>query len=516
MPKPQVTDFSGGIREHSFLIEAPLRNGLYPDERVPRNSGYAAVMKNLRPTPFGAVTPEAITNPITNGPTPVWTTSGTVQMFRGERNRWVMGQTQGYSATSAWVASAVGATFTASDVWQGVFFQELPFFTNSGTFLWGTSLSRVTTPTVAAVGKHQGRLLLGGLSGSVFSSGVFPRVFAQWKNVQTGDRLSYTAQAFDTGWIIFGERGGGSSDRPFDAVLSLLNMYGSTPQSDLESYLLSELERDNWGLCPLRYPGAMMAFHELGSGPLAFGQNGVAVLVPEGGTYRDERLLPIGIAGRGAVGGDLSECVFVDTNKEAWRIRSGSAPERLRFAPHLSTLTAANITVAFDPTERTYWISDKLKGYVLDSDGKLGGPLELFPTSLVRENGYLYGVVRDRRANTPITDIEFGTCTLDIAERGTKMATTFQVAREAISELQGGIDYRNVDLGNGAEGPRVQATASGAIHLYPRRSFVDARAIITGQVANGATGRLERVEFRYQAQDLTHKRGTSGYAQEAQ
>lgn len=513
MPKP-VTDFAGGIREHSFLIDDPLRNGLYPDTRIPRNSGFASVMKNLRPTPFGAVTPEAI-NPVTSGPVPVWNTPGTVQLFRGEKNRWIMGQTQGYSATSTWEASAVGAAFLASDVWQGVFFQELPFFTNGVTFLWGATLERTTAYNVKAVGKAGNRLLLGGLSG-LGADAVFARVFQHWKNTLTKDRLAFTAQAWDNSFILYGEEGGGSSDRPFDALLALIGFYTGTNQSDIEGFALTELEKYNWGICPLRYPGAIMAFHELASGPLAFGQNGVAALVPDGNIYRDERLLPLGIAGRGAVGGDLIECVFVDTNKEAWRIRANSAPERLRFAPHLSTLTAADITVAFDPMERTYWISDKAKGYVLDSDGKLGGPLDLFPTSLVREGGYLYGIVRDLRPSTPITDVEFRSMPLDIAERGAKMATTFQVAREGITELRGGIDYRNIDSGSYAEGPRTQATASGAIHLYPRRSFVDAKAVITGQVAAGAIGRVERIEFRYQAQDLTHKRGTSGYAQEAQ
>jgi hypothetical protein len=515
----QSRQLSGGVSEYSFPVIEHLRNGLSPDARMPRNSPYAETLLNLQATQYGAVTPDAITNPISGGPTPNWGTAGTVQMFRGERNRWVMGQTQGYSASASWAATSVGATFTAGGPWQAVFFQEIPFFSNGTVFLWGTSLLRTTALTVQGLGKHQNRLLLGGVAGSILAGTVFQRVFQQWKNTATGDRLAYAAQAFDTGWVLYGERGGGSSDRPFDALLSLLGLYttgqigeSTNNQADLEAHLLTQLEEYQWGMGPLRYPGAVMAFHELADAPLAFGAGGVARLRQDGDIYFDDRIHAIGIGGRGCVGGDLLECVFIDAAREIWRIVPGSVPQRLNYAHHLGGLTLANTTIAYDPAEKTYWIADKASGFILDMSGSaptLSGPMQVFPTSLVREGGALLGVTRDVRVDPTKTPVLFRSMPLDVNERGTKHLTTLQVGQEGVGLLTGGMDYRYDDSASSYDtGIYTQATPASAIFPYPRVSFVDGKVVVSGEVPNGEEGQIERIEVRYQAEDITFRRGT--------
>lgn len=507
------------MREHSVPIAEHLRNGLSPDSRMPRNAPYAETMQNLQATEYGGVSPDAITNPITNGPTPNWGTAGTTQMFRGEKTRWVMGQTQAYTATSSWVASTAGATYTAGGPWQAVFFQEIPFFSNGTVFLWGTSALRVTSPTVQAVGRHQNRLMLGGLAGSVLSSAVFARVFQQWKDTHKGERLSYSAQAFDAGWVLYGERGGGSSDRPFDALLSLLGMYttGSgaettNNQADLEGYLMSEMERYQWGMGPLRYPGTVMAFHELADAPIAFGQGGVARLRQDDDIYFDDRIHPIGISGRGCVGGDLLECIFIDAAREIWLIKPQSVPQRLGYGHHLSGLTLADVTISHDPSRRIYWIADKASGFILDMETgtpKLSGPMSVFPTSVIRDGSSFYGVIRDTRSDATKTEIVFRTLPLDLNERGTKHLTTLQIGQEKIKALKGGMDYRYDDgAASYSTGPYTQATPESAVHVHPTVSFADGKLVIKGHVLSGTTGRLERIEMRYQSEEKTFTRGT--------
>lgn len=509
----------GGVPEYSFPVIDHLRNGLSPDSRMPRNSPYADAMLNLQATEYGAVTPEPVTNPVTSGPTPNWGSAGTVQMFRGERNRWVMGQTQGYSANASWAASAVGASFSAGGPWQGVFFQEIPFFSNGTVFLWGTSLSRTTALTVQALGKHQNRLILGGLAGSILSGTVFQRVFQQWKNTATGDRLAYASQAFDTGWLLYCERGGGSSDRPFDALLSLLGLYttgqigeSTNNQADLEGHLLTQLEQYQWGMAPLRYPGSVLAFHELADATVAFGQGGVARLRQDGDIYFDDRIHPIGIGGRGCVGGDLLECIFIDVAREIWRIRPQSVPQKLGYGHHLGTLDLANTTISHDPSEQTYWISDKDEGFILDMSGdapKLSGPMQVFPTSLVRESSTLSGIIRDTRVDPTKTPISFRSMVLDVNERGNKHLTTLQVGQENVDELTGSMHYRYDDSQTSYEaGPMTQATPSSVIFPYPTISFVDGKVAIAGVVPAADVGRIERIEVRYQAEDMSFRRGT--------
>lgn len=394
-----------GVREVSFTIREALTNGLAPSENTPRNSQYATTMQNLQAMAALAATPDEITQPsgITNGVAVTdWAAeTGVPIIVKGERGRWMLGSTRVYSADSAWSLTAQGATFAAGGVWQHVFFLEIPFFTNGTVFLWGTSASRTTDITVNAVGKDENRLLLGGLAGNVFAGSLFLRVLQLWKDTLKGDALAYTALAWSTGWILYGERKGGSSDRPFDALLAMLGLYTSDNQTDLESHVLTELGAYNWGLCPIRYTGAVLAFHELTSGPVAFGEGGVCRLVRSGSIYEDRRLHNIGIGGRGCAGGHIGECLFLDAAKELWKVGPESAPRKMGgedggFSNHLSVLTLAQTIVSYDSGDSLYRIADKTYCFILDSREKLSGPFTVYSQHPVRDGSSLYGLVNDQ------------------------------------------------------------------------------------------------------------------------
>lgn len=393
-----------GVREVSFTIRESMINGLAPDPRTPRNSDFAETMQNLQATVRCAATPDEITQPdgITNGiPVTDWTANGVPVLAKGEQGRWYLGATQVYSADDTWAITPVGATFTAGGPWQAVFFQDIPFFSNGVVFLWGETASRTTDLTVQAIGKDGNRLLLGGVAGDALSSAVFLRLFALWQQTLSGDELAYTGQSFGPGWVLYGERRGGSSDRPFDALLALLNLYGSTPQADLETYLETALKEYRWGMCQLRYPGDVLAFHELASGPIAFSETGVSRLVRADGIYRDQRLHGIGIGGRGCVGGNLSECLFLDAERNLWKIVGDGTPSKVGgptggFSHYMENLDLNHTTISFDPGQHTYWIADREYCYLLDARDALSGPFDVFANAVVRDDGGLYGIVNDR------------------------------------------------------------------------------------------------------------------------
>ena len=105
MMQPQLSTDIPGIREVSFTIREALTNGLAPDPRTPRNSDYAETMQNLQATPMCAATPDAVTQPtgITNGISVTdWSAAGVPVIVKGERGRWLLGNTQIYSADSSW------------------------------------------------------------------------------------------------------------------------------------------------------------------------------------------------------------------------------------------------------------------------------------------------------------------------------------------------------------------------------------------------------------------------------
>lgn len=514
LPLKQRTQPSGGVPEYSFLITDALRNGLSPDPRMPRNSPYLESMSNLRASEFGLISPEAITNPISNGPTPNWGSSGTVQMFRGEVDRWVMGQTAYYSANSSWVATLVDNSITAgTHPWRAVFFQGIAFFTNTSTFIYRTNSltgKSTTTPAVVALGKHENRLLLGNVSGTPVANAAFTTMVTRWKNTQQGDRFSHASQAWDSGWMLYGERGGGASDRPFEPLLALLGLGTGTQREDIQGYLESELENYNWGFARLRYPGALLAFHELADAPLAFGENGVSRMRQDGNIYYDDRLHAIGIPAPGCVGGDLYTCLFVDSNREIWTVEPSGRPVRHRLSQHLANLTLANVTIAFDPAERNFWISDKSQGFLFDSRGKLSGPFERFPTSLVREGGNLYGVIRDTRSDTSKFAVSFKTLPIDISERANKHVSTMQFSTENVTKLKAGADYRYKNADSFGVGNLSSDMGNGAVIPYPPVSGVDLKIKMTGEVASASTAVIDRVRVQYQSEDNTSLRGTKG------
>ena len=512
LPLRQRVQPTGGVLEHSFIISEALKNGLSPDARMPRNSPYLESMSNLRASEFGLVSPEAITNPVSNGPSPNWATAGTVQMFRGELNRWVLGQTAIYSADASWAATNVDSVTAGTHPWRAVFFQGLMFATNTTTFVYraNTLQGKTTDLTVTALGKNENRLLLGNVAGTATSHATFTNLLNRWKQTQTGDRLSYTSQAWDTGWLIFGERGGGASDRPFEALLMALNIGTTTQRDDLQAYLETELENGNWGFARMRYPGALQAFHEMQDAPVVFGLNGISRLVRDGNSYYDERIHEIGIPAPGCVGGGLYECMFIDTNREIWTIKAGGLPERHRMSQHLGSLTLADVTVSFDPLERNYWIADKAQGFMFDSRGKLSGPFERFPTSVVRENGNLYGIIRDTRSDTSKFAVSFKTMPIDIAERALKHLSTYQVSSEDVTNIQAGADYRYGGSGSFETGNLSVAMETGAVILYPPVSCTDFKVKMTGEVATADTAVIDRVRVQYQSEDKTTLRGTKG------
>ena len=54
------------MQEASFEIREALEVGLRPDARVPRGTVALVEMRNLKPTPEGAVSPEKLTYPISD------------------------------------------------------------------------------------------------------------------------------------------------------------------------------------------------------------------------------------------------------------------------------------------------------------------------------------------------------------------------------------------------------------------------------------------------------------------
>ena len=131
-------------------------------------------------------------------------------------------------------------------------------------------------------------------------------------------------------------------------------------------------------------------------------------------TFRMEQVLPLGLCGRGAVGGNEHVHVCVDKAGVLWRIRPKQV-ERLGYAEYMTQLTAANIRISMnevDSTDNTvgeFYITDGTKGFLLTPQGLT--EIYQFPTGVGVVNGVLLAIMKeddDVSAKVVSDTIDFG------------------------------------------------------------------------------------------------------------
>lgn len=320
------------LKEHPYIFEKALVNGLTPDERMRRNGLFMESMVNAEPTEIGAVVPDAITEPFSDTVTHPFP-----QLFRGERNDYLLGAATISTAnvgtgttTLLQPSAAVGGadtTITARGAWQHASFHDIDFFSNGASLVWcGLPSSdgeyQITNNiTVQAITAHNNRLIVGGLDGDWFAGDRWRALFDTWRETQPIDSFAHEDMTFDEGWIVWGERGGGDSAIPFYFFLVALGAYGDDIFDASDIIILQAIERGEIGMCPLRKAGEVRALKPLANDIMAYGANSVSRLTPAGNTYTERDEATVGIGGRLSVNGDDTEHVWVDNEGYVHRTR---------------------------------------------------------------------------------------------------------------------------------------------------------------------------------------------------
>ena len=190
------------------------------------------------------------------------------------------------------------------------------------------------------------------------------------------------------------------------------------------------------GFRNIPWPGDVLKVKRLGDLIVVYGDQGIGMLVPVNdpiATYGFKEVLNIGLASKGAVGGDEHSHVFVDKEGWLWGIEEGQTPKRLGYQEFFSALTAADIMISLDPSEQEFYISDGSKGYLLTPWG-LCETYQRF-TSLFRSGSTTYGPVSDGSD----TSFTLTTDTLDYGLRGFKTMTTIELGVNT-GEVDQGVD----------------------------------------------------------------------------
>lgn len=507
--------------ENAFEIQEAFRNGLRK-ETEPRIGAVAMeTMTNLICRESGLATPPVIARPgvFDTGdkefPFPM--------VFKGDSLRLYLWEDEVYTLNSSFALSSAltknlraGGTTTIGlgSAWHCETFLDMFWATNGTSLVYKIpsddgSMYVDNALTVNAIGRHDYRVLFGGMSGAWFSGDEWATVFRTWRETEHGQLFVHDGLTVDTNYVIWSESGGGARDIPFYAFAASLGLLGSATFAIAEEVIVDAVERGAIGLQPIRKVSNVQQLKQLGNRVIVYGDDSISELRPIEGGFQEELLVDFGIGGRTCVGGDTREHVFVSGDGQLYTFYANQdRPERQGYSRYLSDLRMARVVVSHDPVENYFWITDGFICYVLSRTG-LGGSMNIRPSCLFRDNTYgLVGVY-----TTPTTlQWTFETTKFDLGDRDLKHITGCQLHGTGWNTAKARVKGNYRVGGTEIKIPWAQLTPSGV--GYPSMSFVEASVETTGW-SNTQVADFTNMEIRFQQEGKAHKRGTSGSVADA-
>jgi hypothetical protein len=199
---------------------------------------------------------------------------------------------------------------------------------------------------------------------------------------------------------------------------------------------------------PLDWKGLIYSIKKLGNKVVAYGKNGVSILIPAGNIYGLQTVHRIGLKGKLAIAGDNAVHFFVDTKGDLYLLgemvmksslfEASMQPAILGYSEYLAEMN--DLVLSWDAENRLLYICDGATGYVYNpKDKSLGsGPINI--TGIGSQNGTLYAT-----SPTDISIPSFEICT-DIYDFNTNKYKTIhelEFGTNITGTLQAAIDYRD-------------------------------------------------------------------------
>lgn len=488
------------MRENNITIRDALTNGLAPDERNPRNAPFLESCLNMVPSEWGCATPPPITPvaDVVQWPFP--------QVFRGRDQTLLFGQDtlQAHDGTAFQPVNLVNFYYPqqSDEIVAGGPWHFMDF--------WGTwmafngeceivNAAHLPSPRLQHMVKirsgcnlKNGRAIFGGFKPGSLDS--WHNTLRQYKRAGEDcvQMLVSGAEQVDENWVWWSSIGGGDLTSLFEAPFAGIDAY-------FELWLRGES-----GFAPMPWRGPVHVVKALADVAVVYGEDGVSALSPHGGAMGVRPIVglgkDIGVAGRGCVAGDDRAHVFLSSDRELWLISPDLQSQRLGYRRIFQDYDVSKTVINLDTRLRHFWISDGDQCHVLSRAG-LGGPMQRMPTSFYRDAGTLYGV-RHAPARLQIP-IEIRTNTFDMLERADKHVSTVQISSRGASMVRAKVH---------GDGHATEWTPAGPETVaYPRLSATDLQLSVRGLVPAASEGDgYERIEVRFNAEDLRHRRGTKG------
>ncbi len=511
------------MAEITLQLSDNLVNGLRSDDRFPVNSPALELMDMLKPTQFGARTYDGITNAISSGE--LSSNSITVahpypQIFKGKgitllltANKLFTVDESDWSLTPVTVYTPAGdvTVITSDSIWHFADFQGSDFWMlfNGTSVIWKdsanwTSSNRayiVSTQTMKTGCSFRGRLILGGFNASNFWNSGWQTLWSSW--LARFESYGFSLGGPGGNWIWWSAPGGGDILSFFTSVFAQTGLPDITNGHTVQDPIGIEQAMINAsGFMPLDNQGDIVSLKALRNHVVVYGNDGVSAVTPYSQPFAtfglQERILPIGLAARGAVGGDLDEHIFMDNSGVIWRLDNQLKLQRLGYKEFGSTLLGNEILIGLDPNERDYYISDDTDCFCLNASGM--GKCDQLVQGVFYADGGLIGIAED--ATNPNAAL-IRTLPLDMNVPGIKTIHTLEVFTDGIASVQVALDYRHSTGDAWVTSAFVEGSPAGVYYLGI--AGTEFRVRVKGTLSGA--GYVEKIVVRFTHIDARMVRG---------
>lgn len=479
------------MREFLFDITIEQVNGIRQKERAGRKSGYLVDLYNLIPTTDGLIPWERPIDPF----------AGTVvdwpfpQLIRGKQITLLAAEasiSEVSESSVPWTSTpitlydafnpAVEKAITPGGVWHFVDLYNAWYAFNGNCTIWRGGLDLLNEQavktyvqdqvTITTGCEHKGRVITGGFDNANFWNADLQAIFNTWLSEIPGN-IGRSIQDIGQNWVAWSTIGGG--DFPF--ILFHPDGYGYNFEASAER-LLNIFRRNEAGWMPMPFQGRVLAIKPIGDKDVVvYGEDGVAILTFDPGrgsgvppTYGVRKVSDSGLAQRGAVAGNLSGHIYIDTSGTLRRVTAEGVAE-VGYRQEFSPLLDSTLVITHDTHNKRFYISHDNGGYVLESG--LGRT-----KSQITSCEYAAGGVLGISFDTGTDEASLITNEFDMSIRDIKTLTTIfaNVRSAALVEVR--IHYRYGADDDWAQGPWIELTKEG--YARPQISGVDFRVEVRG------------------------------------
>jgi hypothetical protein len=217
-------------------------------------------------------------------------------------------------------------------------------------------------------------------------------------------------------------------------------------------------------------------------------------------------IMKVGIAGRGAVGGNDKRHIFIDSEGSLWTVGSNIQPERLGYKEFFEPLLDNDIVISYDKKHEWFYISGKDQwgdyySYVLTKQG-LGEAPQII-TSAVGIGDSFVGIYTEQDESD--TEVLIVSDVTDFGNRDLKTVTTVELSMEIddSTNVYVAVDSRMDSYGSWTRSTFKQLNTQGWTRI--QQTAIEFRFVI--KVSTYTNTRIDSMNVHYQQAGKSTIRG---------